>query len=419
MSRTSERLKLSKTTVESLPAPERGEALYWDRDLSGFGVRITRTARSYVVQARVKGTGTSRRVTIGRHGVITCEQARKMAQVEMGLMAGGTDPVATRKREKLLDTTLEDVVGAFLADRRNLKERTRDDYRRHLRTTFAAWKDRPVIEITRDKVLRLFREKSRTAPAQANCAMRYLKAWINYARGAYRTPDDKPIITENPVGVLSDTRTWNATRARTNHIPVEKIGRWWHELDKLRSDDFLPVASRSAADLVALLLLTGLRLDEAASLKWSQVDLDDKSLHLVDTKSRRDIRLPLSDLAAELLKARKNAREWIFPARSGPGHLQETRWTMMKLEAATGVSVTNHDLRRTFRKIAGELRIELWRAKALMNHAQNQDVTLKHYTDLSDVRYLRNEVNAIAGWIAEQSKIFAADNVVPLREVAA
>ena len=77
-----------------------------------------------------------------------------------------------------------------------------------------------------------------------------------------------------------------------------------------------------------------------------------------------------------------------------------------------GVSVTPHDLRRTFRAIAGECNIELWRTKLLMNHKLSGDVTINSYTETSDLRYLSTEVNQIADWITEQAKVAAAENVV-------
>jgi len=157
-------------------------------------------------------------------------------------------------------------------------------------------------------------------------------------------------------------------------------------------------------DLIALLALTGLRIGEGAALKWSDIDLDDASIRLADPKNREAVTLPLSSLALEILEARKSRHEYVFPARSGQGHLTEVRGQLTILNDETGLEITAHDLRRTFRAVAGKLGIELWRCKALMNHKQNQDVTLAHYTDLSDVRNLKPEADQIAHYFEEQRR---------------
>ncbi|MDE0385349.1 MAG: Arm DNA-binding domain-containing protein, partial [Defluviicoccus sp.] len=60
---------ISKRTVDALVVEDRDE-VFWDDRIPGFGVRVYPSgSRVYVVQTRHKGK--SRRVTLGRHGVIT------------------------------------------------------------------------------------------------------------------------------------------------------------------------------------------------------------------------------------------------------------------------------------------------------------------------------------------------------------
>ena len=67
---------ISKRTVEALSAEK--DMVYWDSELPGFGVRVYPSgSKVYIAQTRAKGE--SRRVTVGRHGVITAEQARQRA----------------------------------------------------------------------------------------------------------------------------------------------------------------------------------------------------------------------------------------------------------------------------------------------------------------------------------------------------
>ncbi len=68
-------LKLTKRSVEALIAKGR-DSVFWDSDLPGFGVRVYRTGRRvYCVQAQ--GPAGPKRVTLGRHGEITADVARR------------------------------------------------------------------------------------------------------------------------------------------------------------------------------------------------------------------------------------------------------------------------------------------------------------------------------------------------------
>ena len=68
------------------------EAPYWDRDLSGFGVRVYRTGRKvYIVQAR--GPAGSKRAVVGRHGEIRADASRREAVVMVDRIKRGEDPL--------------------------------------------------------------------------------------------------------------------------------------------------------------------------------------------------------------------------------------------------------------------------------------------------------------------------------------
>src|SRR5712692_719725 len=93
--------KITKRSVDALKAAADGaEAVLWDSELKGFGVRVQRGgAKSYVLHYRV-GTGRGaplRKLTIGRHGSPwTPETARTEAKQLLAVVAQGKDPAAAR-----------------------------------------------------------------------------------------------------------------------------------------------------------------------------------------------------------------------------------------------------------------------------------------------------------------------------------
>ena len=85
---------ISHRTVDALPVGDK-DAVYWDRKLQGFGVRVYPSgSKVYVVQTRAGGK--SKRVAIGRHGVITSEQTRAKATQMIAQIKAGEDPDAAK-----------------------------------------------------------------------------------------------------------------------------------------------------------------------------------------------------------------------------------------------------------------------------------------------------------------------------------
>ena len=81
---------ISKRTVGKLPVGEK-DAVYWDRELPGFGVRVyPNGTKVYVVQTRAGGK--SKRIAVGRHGVISPDQARRKAAQMIARIKAGEDP---------------------------------------------------------------------------------------------------------------------------------------------------------------------------------------------------------------------------------------------------------------------------------------------------------------------------------------
>lgn len=361
----------------------------------------------YIVQSRVNGA--TRRVSLGRHGLLTLEEARKMAKKELSAMLTGKDTNAEKKRKKVEALTLREIAQKYIETRRELKETSKADIAKHLKTSFAVWADRPINQITRENVAVRFRELSEKSAAQSNQAFRILRALMNYSMAAHRL-GKKSAILENPVKILSDAKLWNRIQPRSSRIPNDKIGVAWNLLHALREAPEQTPTSRTTTDIISFLILTGARWNEAAQLTWDRVNLEENWWYLPDPKKRNPVKFPLSHVAREILNARPREGKYVFPAEKGmKGYIGTCRGTLKKVNSAIDTTITAHDLRRTFGGIANECKVELWKAKLLMNHQLTRDVTINSYTETSDLRYLADEIDQIANWINHES-IKARDN---------
>lgn len=413
--------KLTKGYVDRIQ-PGMKDAFHWDTEVRGFGVRVTPTGKlTFIVQGRIDRADTpTARITIGPYGVFTVDQARMAARELLRAMWQGIDPRAAKKADAAQKVTLSEVCTAYVARPGKLKASSKAAIERHVATTFERWKDKPIASITEEACRVRYREMltkglrgKKGAPGQANQAFAVLGALLAYAGRQNRRADGSPICDRSPVDALKDDRV--RLKARTSRVLDHKVGAVWLALREWR------VAARnrdtiSSIDLVRFLLLTGLRISEASSLKWDQVNLDDGFFSLPNPKNSNPVSLPLSTQAVDLLKARQRVtgNPYVFP--SWAGHLKDPRDIMKKVSRVAGSHLTPHDMRRTFTNIAlRSCRIEKFRTDLLTNHI-TRDVTAEHYFDTTNLQWLAPEAQQIGDWLDQQAVIAASANVEQLAE---
>jgi len=387
------KLKLTKSGVDKLPYfqssldhPRKNQELFWDTELAGFGLRVTRASKTYIVEKRVNRRTV--RARIGRHNQIPTDRARKMAQKLIYEMTDGKDVNARKKAIQGESITLQQAYDEFL-EKRDLKERTIWDYQRAMDISFKTWKRKRIIDVTREMVSRHYTKLgNQIGKAQANQSMRFLRSLINFAAGQYENGDGKPLIKDNPVSIITQTKTWYRVERRQTIIKNHDLASWFESVDSLNGD--------LVKDYLKVLLFTGLRRQEAMKLRWDQVDLKAKTLTIIDTKNRNPLTLPLGPFILKLLKARKsNATDspFVFPGTGRTGHLVESKYQTAQVTKESGIKFCLHDLRRVFINTAESLDISSYAVKQLVNHSTGGDVTAGYM--VSDPERLRKPMERI------------------------
>jgi integrase len=283
-------------------------------------------------------------------------------------------------------------------------------YRVAIEKYLVDWADKPLRDIQPEAIERKHRaiadEVQRAGRAYrgqviANFSMATLRILWNFAADRI---DDLP---RNPVGRLK--RAWFPELKRERHVKADQLPAFYRAVMDLPN----PIQR----DFLLLLLFYGLRFSEAASLTWDDVDFTTGVIRIpaARTKAGRKLDLPLVDPIHSMLVARRNLGRdrYVFPGHSKSGHIADLQGPFRQIEAATGIKVSAHDLRRTFATVCEETEITPFQLKCLLNHSIGRDVT-SGYVQLSAPR-LREAATKVANRMKELCGISEPPGVRRLR----
>jgi len=134
---------------------------------------------------------------------------------------------------------------------------------------------------------------------------------------------------------------------------------------------------------VRILMLTGQRVEEIAQLNIEQWDAAERIIDWSKTKNSRPHATPVPSLAAELIESIKpNKHGWFFPSAMDPSKpvSRNTLYSFIWRQRERNVipMVTNRDLRRTWKTLAGKAGVSKEIRDRIQNHALH-DVSSKSY----------------------------------------
>ena len=256
--------KITKRAVDQLSGAH-GDAILWDADIKGFGVRCRPSgAKNYLLKMRVGGR--QRWLTIGRHGSPwTPETARREALRLLGLKATGQDPATDRDRQRGA-VTIAELGDRFLREYvpKHCKPRTAEEYQRAVDKflTPALGRQR-IADLTRADVAQ-FHHRYRDRPCQANRCLAVLSKMMNLAEEWGLRLDGS-----NPTRHVKKYRE----NKRERYLTKPELQRLGTALADAQRG---AVESPFALTAIGLLVLTGARLHEILTLRWEHVDLENR-----------------------------------------------------------------------------------------------------------------------------------------------
>lgn len=402
--------KLTKRVVEAAQAIER-DRFIWCDELPGFGVRIFPSGkRSYLVQYRTAGR--SRRVTIGLHGRLTAEEARKEAMSLLGQVAKGGDPAEERlTRRKSM--TVSELCRRYIAAAESglvlgkggrpkkpltlYTDKGRID--RHIIPLLGG---RLVRDVTPTDVARLIRDITTGQTAVVEKTGLRGKAVVTGGKGtATRTAGllggilsfgvSEGIISANPAHGVKRP----AYRRRDTRLTPDQYRQLGLALRTMETSG----VNKVGLTAIRLLALTGCRKGEILNLRWDEIDVGNRALRLVDSKEGASVR-PVGQAVIELLSEinRRHGVTHVVSARQidKPFGGLPRIWRGV-VERAVLAGVTLHTLRHSFASVAGDLGYSESTIAALLGHAAGS--VTGRYTHILDT-VLVSAADHIAGQIS-------------------
>jgi len=380
--------KLTKRTIDAAKVDTERDYFIWDDEVPGFGIRVLRSGKkTYQVQYR-KG-GRTRRNSIGKHGTLTPDEARKLARELLGRVAKGDNPAEERAIHRGASSVAE-VCGRFMNEYVPIhcKDSTAKEYRRSIdRFIKPAIGTRKVPDIIRTDIAKLHHDH-KDIPYQANRTLGVLSVLFNQCEIWGLRPDGS-----NPCRHVKKYEE----KKRERFLSEEELKRLWATLDECEKDG---TESASACSCFRLLIMTGCRLGEIQTLKWEFIKED--GIYLPDSKTGAKkvyIGKEVHELLAQIEKI--DANPYVITGKQEGQHLTDLQkpWRRIRKKADLN-DLRIHDLRHSFASFGLASGLSLAEIGKLLGHSQVQ--TTARYAHLAE-SIAKDAANKITSNIAALS----------------
>jgi integrase len=258
---------MAKLTIRKIESLKPGETAkeYADGHIPGLYIELRPSGKASWV-LRYRHGGKTRKLLIGPYPGIGLAKARDLASKRRGEIADQSDPAAEKRDAKIVDRTptdhllVERVVEQFVERYCKTMLRTWAETERLLKKEIVGrWKGRPLADIGATHVITMLDEiVDRGAPIAANRTLAAFRRMCHWAVGRKLIAVSPCTGIEAPSPERSSDRVLNDAELKAVWLASGSLG--W---------PFQPI--------VRLLLLTGQRRDEIASMRWSEIDFATKT----------------------------------------------------------------------------------------------------------------------------------------------
>src|SRR6516164_6881932 len=245
-------MKLTAANVRRLAVPaDKSEAIYFDDDVPGFGLRLrSQGSRSFVFQYKL-GTK-QRRMALGVASAVTISTARKTAENLYARVKLGQDPATDKSEAKLRAAETFSVAATEFLETLKVRYRPRAlaEIARHLMKHAKPLHELQVAKIERRDIATIIVSvTNNSGPVTANRARTSLNTFFSWCLQRGLAENNPVIGTEK-----------NDEQSRDRVLTPAELRLVWGQL----CDD-------QYGSIVKLLALTGQREAEIGALRWSEI----------------------------------------------------------------------------------------------------------------------------------------------------
>ena len=315
--------------------PAKGErTLVMDTENPRLGLRVTdRGHRSFVYVGRFPGSTNMTRRRIGDYPACTLAQARKTAGAWDALLKNGIDPAIEQRR--IVEEQQRKDREAKLAGSNIFEARARDYLRKHCkdhrqahetgrlieRELMPSWRDRRIDQITAREIKELIGQIAERSPSTARNTLTVCKSFFSWAV-------DFDYVETSPAASIKPKRLIGEKKPRQRILSDDEIKKFWEATDEL---------GYPYRDFFRLLLLTGVRLREAAHAKWSEIEGDRWAIPPERFKSDTLHVVTLSGMAMQIVNELPRCGPYLF-SFDGKSPVNSFSKSKARLDQLMGVS---------------------------------------------------------------------------------
>ena len=407
---------ISKRSVDALK-PGVKDIFLWDTNLKGFGIKTTPSGKKvYFAQYRIGQQKT--RYTIGQHGHITPEQARKEAAQVLGKVAAGKDPNMDKKKSKQA-LTIADLCDLYMQEGTSHKKETtryvdKGRIERHIkpllgkksihclsRSDVEQFMLAVAVGKTATDVKTGFRGRAMVSGGKgtANRAIGLLGAILSFAVA-------RNLRQDNPAHGVKKFKEGR----RDRFLSQSEIAQMGTALSEAERNGVNPVAIA----VIRMLIFTGCRKSEMLTLEWKHVDFEHCCFRLPDSKTGFKV-VPLGAPSLDLLASlpRVEGNPYVFPGEKLGGHIIGVPRVWGKIRATIGMEdVCLHTLRHSFASLGVGAGLSLQIVGAILGHSSESMTARYGHLSAHPVKNAANRISAIIASALKGNNVEGGDNVI-------
>ncbi len=332
MNNTTKTQNFTEAFIAHLPPAEKGKRyLVKDAKNPALFCRVTELGtKSFVVYKKFQGKPI--KATLGKHPEMSVLSARKKAAEVLALFAENKNP-NVEKRKLCNNITLKDLFKDYIEKHAKVytKERTlkgnQDTYRLYL----SKWSNRQIKSLSKVEIeSALIKLNETNGIHAANKALTLLRHVIN--KGI-----EWGLDFPNPTIGIKKYRT----QSRDRFLKPEELQRFFKALQEEPNVIF--------KNYFLISLYTGQRRSNVLSMRWENINFEQNTWYIPETKNGDPLTVPLVSQVVDILQEMPRVSVWVFPsATSKSGHIEEPKKAWHKiLKRAQIENLRIHDLRRT------------------------------------------------------------------------